>query len=139
MRTIVLLSCVSKKKNYETRAADLYDSTLFSYSLQYANKQKPDQIFILSALYGLIELDKVIQPYNLTLNDMSAAEKKKWSQMVLGQMTAYKLNREQDLFIFLAGNNYRKYLLPYIRNYQIPLEGLRIGEQLSFLKRSTNL
>ena len=33
MRTVVLLSCVSKKKSYATIAEKLYVSTLFKYAL----------------------------------------------------------------------------------------------------------
>jgi hypothetical protein len=38
-----------------------------------------------------------------------------------------------DEFVFLAGNNYRKYLLPSINNYKIPMLGLSIGKQLKWL------
>lgn len=34
----------------------------------------------------------------------------------------------------LAGARYRKYLIPNIRSYSIPLEGLTIGRQLKYLK-----
>ena len=43
-------------------------------------------------------------------------------------------NLEDDLFVFLAGEKCRKYILPHVKNYKIPLKGLRIGEQLKFLK-----
>jgi hypothetical protein len=42
---------------------------------------------------------------------------------------------EKDEFIFLAGNKYRKYLLPHITNYKIPMEGLPIGKQLQWLTK----
>jgi len=44
------------------------------------------------------------------------------------------VNLKNDMFVFLAGKKYREYILPYIRYYKIPLKGLRIGEQLKFLK-----
>ncbi|WP_423798204.1 DUF6884 domain-containing protein [Neobacillus sp. SAB-20_R2A] len=134
MKNIVLISCVSKKKNYETTAENLYDSTLFKYALQYAKSINPDKIYILSALYGLLETTDKVEPYNKTLNDMSAKEKKEWSTMVLKQMRKKEIDLENDRFVFLAGNNYRKYLVEHISHYQLPLEGKRIGEQVSYLK-----
>jgi len=43
-------------------------------------------------------------------------------------------NLQNDIFIFFAGKKYREYILPHIKYYKIPLNGLRIGEQLKFLK-----
>ncbi len=44
-----------------------------------------------------------------------------------------ELNR--DHFIILAGQKYRQYLLSHLKSYDIPMEGLRIGKQLQYLKR----
>lgn len=134
MKKIVLLSCVSKKKDYETTAENLYDSSLFNFSLKYAKKLNPDKIYILSALYGLVEIKEIIKPYNKTLNEMGKKDRIKWSEMVLEQMKAEGIDFNKDKFVILAGNRYREYLVEHIKNYEIPLEGMRIGEQLSFLK-----
>jgi len=40
---------------------------------------------------------------------------------------------DKEEFVFLAGNNYRKFLLPRIKNYKIPMLGLGIGKQLKWL------
>lgn len=136
MKKIVLLSCVSKKKNYTTTAENLYESTLFKYSLEYAKMMNADKVYILSALYGLLELNQEIEPYDKTLNKMKEKEKREWSEKVLNQMFQKGLDFEKDKFIFLAGNNYRKHLLKKIKNYEIPMKGLAIGKQLSYLKRS---
>ena len=76
MSKIILLSCVSQKKNVKCKAKDLYVSSLFCKAYKYAQKLNPDKIYILSAKYHLLELDDEIEPYNLTLNDMSEVEKK---------------------------------------------------------------
>ena len=49
MKTIVLISCVSKKKAQKAKAEELYESPLFVKSLAYAKSLKPDSIYILSA------------------------------------------------------------------------------------------
>jgi len=136
MKKIVLVSCVKSKRKYPAKAKDLYTSTLFQSNLQYAYQLKPDAIYILSAKYGLLDLDQIIAPYEMTLNTMTEAEKKNWSRIVLDTLQK-KANLKSDLFIFLAGKNYRKYLLPELAHYEIPLEGLSFGRQLQELKRRT--
>ena len=136
MSTIVLISCVSKKLPYKAKAADLYISPLFRMNLQYAEQFAPSKIFILSAKYGLIDVDKEIEPYNLTLNNMTVKERKTWAAKVLSQLREH-CSLIQDHFVFLAGQNYRQYLIPYLKSYEISLKGLTIGKQLQFLKEKT--
>lgn len=132
MRKIVLISCVSKKLPYKAPARNLYTSPLFKKNLAYAQRLKPDAIFILSAKHGLVDLDQEIEPYDLTLNNMGAGEIKAWACRVLKQLSD-RADLRQDHFVFLAGQKYRKYLLPKIHSYEIPMEGLPIGKQLQAL------
>ena len=135
MSKIVLISCVSKKLNHKSKAKDLYISALFKYNYQYAQLLNPDRIFILSAKYGLIDPDDEIEPYDETLNTKSRNEIREWSLKILSDLNQ-KTNLKEDEFIFLAGNNYRMFLITKITNYKVPLKGLTIGKQLSFLKNS---
>jgi cytoplasmic iron level regulating protein YaaA (DUF328/UPF0246 family) len=137
MGKTVLISCVSKKRSYKSKARDLYISPLFKKNLQYALKLHPDQIFILSAKYGLVSLDEEIEPYDVTLNTMSAKEIKEWSDRVLHDLAAHT-DLSQDQFIFLAGAKYRKYLVRRLTHVEIPFEGLTIGRQLQRLTEQGN-
>jgi cytoplasmic iron level regulating protein YaaA (DUF328/UPF0246 family) len=119
MRKIVLISCVSKKLSCKAKAEDLYTSPLFKYSLEYAKSLRPDSIFILSAEYGLLPLDKEIEPYNKSLNKMPEKEIKKWADNVTRQLEE-QVDLQNDEIIFLAGKKYRNYLIPHIKNYKIP-------------------
>jgi cytoplasmic iron level regulating protein YaaA (DUF328/UPF0246 family) len=132
MQRIVLISCVSKKRLQKSRARDLYISPLFKKNLQYATRLGPDKVFVLSAKYGLVGLDDEIEPYDLTLNTMSAGEIKHWAAAVIRQLSVHA-DLKHDEFIFLAGEKYRRYLLPHLAHYQIPFEGLTIGRQLQKL------
>ena len=132
MRRIVLISCGSQKLPHRAKARDMYTSTLFKRSMQYAEKLQPDDIFILSAKHGLLPLHQEIEPYEKTLNDMSPTEIRKWAEQVLEQLTAVS-SLEHAAFIFLAGEKYRKYLLPRIKKADVPLRGLRIGQQIQAL------
>ena len=111
-------------------------STLFKLNIKYANSLSPDEIYILSAKYGLLALEDEIEPYEQTLNNMRTTEIKEWANRVLQQLKLVTSLEETEL-IFLAGDKYRKYLLPHIKNATVPLEGLRIGEQLQRLKELT--
>uniref|UniRef100_A0A831ZY59 DUF6884 domain-containing protein n=1 Tax=Desulfacinum infernum TaxID=35837 RepID=A0A831ZY59_9BACT len=134
MATIVLISCVSKKMSHRARAKDLYVSPLFRAALQYAQRLSPDKIFILSAKYGLVQLNDEIDPYDVTLKDMPVGERKNWASKVLQALDRY-CDLERDHFVILAGKRYREYLLPYLKSYEMPLEGLSIGRQLQYLKQ----
>lgn len=135
-KKIVLISCVSQKLQLRAKARDLYVSTLFKLNLKYANSLNPNEIYVLSAKHGLLELEREIEPYEQTLNNMRTAEIKEWANNVLQQLRSVAPLEEAE-FIFLAGDKYRKYLLPHIKNAVAPLEGLRIGEQLQRLKELT--
>jgi hypothetical protein len=137
MKTIALISCASKKRPQAAPAAELYDSTLFRLSLAYAHSLNPDAMHILSAKHHLLDLDDVIEPYDLTLNNMPAVDIRAWAERVRRQL-AGRYDLDRDHFIILAGQKYRRYLLPHLTSYDILLEGLRIGEQLQFLKEKTS-
>jgi len=136
MTKIALISCVSKKLSHREKAGNLYVSPLFKFNLQYAHSLSPDKIFILSAKYGLLDLEQEIEPYNETLNSKSKEEIKIWADKIIEQLKE-KSNLYEDEFIFLAGERYRKYLIPQIKNFKIPMQGLGIGKQLKFLKENT--
>mgnify|MGYP001611839747 CR=1 FL=1 len=133
MNKIVLISCVNKKLSHRAKAEKLYISPLFRFNIEYAKSLNPDKIFILSAKYGLLNLDREIEPYNKTLNNMGSNEVKKWAENVVQELMKNS-DLKNDEFVFLAGEKYRKFLMPYIKNYKIPLKGLSIGKQFQFLK-----
>ena len=133
MKKIVLISCSSKKLSEKSKAKEIYSSDLFKKNLEYAILLNPDRVYILSAKYGLLDLEEEIEPYNVTLNKMNKEGRKKWSQNVIEELKNVG-NLEKDKIIFLAGHKYREFLIPEIKNYEIPLKGLGIGKQLKFLK-----
>lgn len=116
---IILISCVSQKLPHRAKAKDLYVSTLFRLNLKYANSLNPSAIYVLSAKHGLLELEREIEPYEQTLNNMRTAEIKQWANKVLQQLASVA-SLEDAEFIFLAGNRYRKHLLPHIKNSVAP-------------------
>lgn len=124
---------------------NLYISPLFKNSLAYAHYLKPDMIFILSALHHLLELDKVIEPYNVTLSNipkskrkeslkvLTPQEKKEWGKRVFEQLSKHA-DLKNDQFIILAGQEYIKPIRPFINNLDDRLKGLNMFERVPFLK-----
>jgi len=130
MSTIVLVSCSSGKESKAMPAEKLYNSDLFKKQMEYAKKLAPDNnVYIISAKYHLVPLSKTIAPYNLTLKEMPAKEREKWAEVVLKQIQEKGHNLQKDKFVILAGNAYRQYLEPHMKNVEVPFEGLRIGQQ----------
>lgn len=137
MATVVLLSCTKSKLDHKAPAQELYSaSPLFRGTLTYGKSLNPDKIYILSAKHYLVPLDKELEPYDKTLKDMSAEEKEKWGEITSKQMQQAGLNLNKDKFIFLTGSEYMKPLLKYIpaENISAPMEGLRLGERMKWLK-----
>lgn len=133
-KNIVLVSCVLRKKSGKHKARDLYDSSLFRYSLKYAQKLKPDRIYIISAKYGLLPLDKQVTKYNQTLIHASREERIEWGKGVVAQMRRGGVDPENDKFIVLASSAYVEGLCPWLKHMRMPMDGLGIGARLKFLK-----
>ncbi len=135
MIRVVLIQCASKKTLCKSKASELYTSTVFLYGRKYIETIHPDKWFILSAKYGLLCPDTVIEPYNVTLNKMRSGERIEWARKVLVGLNQHADPRK-DHFIILAGKNYREHLLQYLHSYEIPMANLAIGKQLQFLKKN---
>ena len=133
-KKIVLLACVATKLPKPAPAKLLYNSPLFKGSLAYAESLDPDDIVILSAKHYVVPLDKIIAPYDKTLLNMPSEEVREWAVQVL-KILADKYDLENDHFIILAGDKYRKYIVPQISHWTAPLTGLRIGQQLSWYSK----
>ena len=93
----------------------------------------PDKIFILSAKYHLLYLDREIEPYNVTLNKMPVKERKLWAEEIIRELSE-NADLENDKFIILAGENYAKFIRDKLKYVEEPLKGLSIGNRLNFLK-----
>jgi len=112
----------------------MYTSPLFQKMMAYAQSLNPRSIFILSAKYGLLSTDAIIDPYEQTLRSVTKVERHRWAQDVLSELRKH-CDLDADSFVFLAGMPYRESLIPYLRHYEVPMEGLSFGLQLQWLKR----
>ena len=137
---IAFVSCTKIKANYPCSAREMYQkSSLFSKAIKYIEQNNYDDWFVLSAKYGLLRQQDVIEPYDLTLNNMKVSERKEWSKLVLKQIENLQLDISQ--IDFYAGAKYREYLIPVLEQKgivcNVPLQGKGIGEQLQYYSLNT--
>ena len=83
--TTYWISCVSQKRTKAAPAKDLHVSPWFSKARRFV-EQRGGPWFVLSAKYGLVSPEDVIDPYELTLNTMGVADRKRWAERVLEQV-----------------------------------------------------
>ena len=135
MTTIALVSCVKSKRSEASPASDLYTSPLFKGLSAYATA-KSDAWYVISAKYGLVRPNQILEPYELTLNQMPRAKQREWATRVWAQISVVLPPAAH--VIVLAGANYRRDLVPLLRHHgfavSIPFEGLSFGRQLARLK-----
>ena len=131
---VALVSCVKTKRSTPHPAKELYTSPLFLGLRQYAETHS-EAWFILSAKYGLVDPERVLAPYEQTLNKMSVYERRRWAEDVKGEL-ARVLPPGAEVIV-LAGERYRENLLPFLEErghpVTVPLEGMPFGRQLQFL------
>ena len=117
-------------------ARDLYISDWFKKASAYAELIS-DKWYILSAKYGLVDPSAIIEPYNETLNNMYVTKRRTWSIKVMQDLRPQL--SAGDKIVILAGQKYREFMLKPLHSagcqVEIPMEGLRIGEQLSWLSK----
>jgi hypothetical protein len=74
-----------------------------------------------------------IEPYNESLKEKSSIEIGVWASNILRSLK-HESDIKNDLFMFLAEKQYRKFLIPRLKNYQVSLEGLKVSVQLNYIK-----
>ena len=134
--TTYLVSCVGQKRNCKCAARDLYVSTWFVKARRYA-EASGRLWFILSAEHGLVPPGRLVEPYERTLNTMGIADRRAWAKRVDCDLAEIVPDLSQA--IFLAGERYREFLVQHLAarsvTVSVPMAGLRIGEQLSWLTK----
>jgi len=123
---IGLVACTKSKQPYPCAARQMYSpSALFRKASAYCAREY-DAWYILSAEYGLLAPDDVIEPYDKTLKTMSAAQRRAWGRKVSAQLK--ELGNHQ--YLAHAGSAYLRPLSGV--NIVNVLAGLRMGERLQW-------
>jgi hypothetical protein len=134
MRTIALVSCGKQKRPQRSKARELYTSYRFKQLLSYARSFDPNATFILSAKHGLLGLDEEVEPYDMTMKDLSPLETQRWAGIVL-QRLSQVADLQSDRFVVLASASYTEPLLPHLQHVERPLARMNLLEQSHFFKQ----
>lgn len=132
-----LIGCSKKKQDYVCKASEMYQpSNLFKKAWNYCQRTY-NKTVILSAKYGLLDPEREIEPYDVTLSGMSKQERMAWSHEVLQDIDD---SFPQDTVFYIhAGAKYREWLESGLENcfYEchVPLRGLGMGQQLKWYSK----
>ena len=121
---MILVGCSGPKLSAPAEARDLYTSALFRKCRAYAERSGSSWL-ILSALYGVVEPDRVIAPYEYRLPRGASA----W-----GERVGLALRGVRGPLIALCGRDYvdpwRKLVRAQVSE---PMAGLGLGRRLQWL------
>jgi hypothetical protein len=144
MKPLFVIACSGAKLDRAAPARELYTSQLFRKARAYAELHGADWL-ILSALHGVVEPDRVIEPYDQRMPTTKKG-RAAWRQQV---RTAMHKHRERRI-VALAGQDYLGWTggelagfddvngraVPrYVNAFNVerPLQGMGIGHQLQYL------
>ena len=137
IRTVALVACARTKRDYPAPARELYASPLFRLLRDHV-EQTYEHWHIPSAAHGLVDPEEVLHPYDRTLADLTPAARADWGAHVGSALLA--TYGGEVCFVVYAGARYRQHLVPCLRRggatVAVPLAGLRIGQQLAWLRRA---
>lgn len=137
---LAIIACSASKLDKAAPARDLYTGALFKASLAVA-EDMADRVVILSAKHGVLELDAVVEPYDVSLASMDKTQKLIWGDMVarallkvLGIKDRTNIKECEAVgsrVLCLAPGSYVKCIghLYGKGKWSMPLEGLGIGHQ----------
>lgn len=128
---MVIIPCGFQKGPKKTIAKSLYTGPYFLSNLNWAlSVSPPDNVFILSALHGLITLKLQIEPYDLKMGNKGSVSpslvKKQIEELNFGTKKVYAIGGEKYLnCLKLSG---LKFCSPVAR--------LPMGKSMSVLKKN---
>lgn len=131
---VALVGCGKSKLEGEHPARQLYTGALTRLALTYGERIA-DEAWILSALYGLLHPDRLVESYDKRLSTRSD-ERQCWQQGVRTSLHNAYPGLPLHLIV-LAGRDYAAAITSYDSTWsaEFPLEGLQLGHRLSWLAR----
>lgn len=99
-KLVLITACGNKKEDKPTIAGRLYKSSRIRHLYKRSKELRLD-FYILSAKYGLVKGDKVIEPYNKVMDKAQCEKLKKQMKSIL---------RNFDIVIYYKGGARKEYL-----------------------------
>lgn len=124
--SLALVACSARKLDHAAPAKELYQGDLFKKQRTWLEKTDVPWA-ILSAKYGLVMPDDVIEPYEQALKHMSRAENIRWALKTNQQLRERFGN---PVVLALLGLPYRRALHGFVMH--CPTARMGIGHQLKY-------
>lgn len=132
---VLLVGCVKQKRKTPAPACELYTSDLFCKRRAYAERTGLPW-FILSALHGLVDIERVLEPYDMALKEQSTAYRRDWGDRVVADLLRVSGIGAGSIVEVHAGSAYVDAIAPSLTAAGIdvswPLRGLTFGQQLAW-------
>ena len=125
---IVFVACGKRKQQTKRPSLELYTGQYFRLCLALARSIVSDShIYVLSAKYGVLSHEEVVEPYNAKLTDLSRSDLQQWRAEVKG----FVLRKIQEGYkpVFICGDLYHQGL-PGVKM----LPKVAIGKQIQFIQ-----
>ena len=143
-RPLYVIGCSKEKRKRRCEAGLMYLGDLFKKAMKLACKDSDATAapLILSAKHHVLETHWTIEPYNLSLSDLTKEERKAWAARVR-ECFPFRNDFKHWRVIFLAGALYREGIEDWMRErgaiVETPLAGLDIGQQKQWLNRALRI
>ena len=93
---------------------------------------------ILSALHGAVGLERIVEPYDLSMAPLSRDEREAWGRRVRAWLQrSVRADPEKDDLVVLAGRTYAEPLRAHFSHVEEPKTGLGLGRRLRWLSTQT--
>ena len=126
---LIVIPCGSRKLGHAARAAEMYIGSYHRSCRRAAEALRPDRLLILSARYGLLDLDDVIEPYDTPHGAADAVA----PPLLLDQARRYEI-LHRDPVVALGGARHVELVRTVWPHVRTPLAGTRgMGEQMAKL------
>jgi hypothetical protein len=128
---MILVACGAKKRTEPARARDLYTGPYFKAALAYALELSPPRdVFILSAKYGIVGPDDMLEPYDLKVGQPGAIT----SIGLSDQAEVYGMLKET--VVVIGGALYVGLCRKVWRDVEAPLAGKGgLGKQIAWMRK----
>lgn len=136
-RYVGLVGCGKSKRTTLSLARDLYTGGFTKIGIEWISRNC-ERWYILSAHYGLLDPDHVIDPYEKKITDLTDTERAEWKDRVGEGLAAVPGAGRGVKFLVLAG-------LEYLASLSIPTNcqvmpvfpgGMPMGRRMQWLKKN---
>ncbi len=98
-KLIGLISCTNHKKKCPCTARELYsESVSFPKHLAFA-EDKYDRVYVVSSKHGLVELNQLLSPYDLSLTEYTAEERAAWAKFIAARLRLEGVTTDDTVYI----------------------------------------